>query len=284
MLMIYLVSYMIDVLLIAILKQLASIFIILLILTKVLSITTHLIWKRLFGKHISILKYTTYIGTPIHELGHMIMCVLFRHKIISYKLAQFDMSTGELGYVEHDFNQKNLYHQIGNFFIAIGPILLGGLVVLALNYWILPSSTTSFINQITSTQKLYYNIFEPNIFKETLSLYNTWFSNIVSEINFGHIKTYIALILILSIVLHIDLSKADVNAAKKGIIYIVLSLVVINVVLYYFSYASFIRVDYFIMKYTMLFNLFLPLLLVFGTLCLVITYIFTLIYNLFSQN
>lgn len=282
--MIYLVSFMVDVILIAILKQIISIFLILLILTKVLSIITHLFWKMLYKKHIKLLRYTTYIGTPIHEMGHLIMCIIFRHKIISFKLVKFDMSTGELGYVEHDFNHRNLYHQIGNFFIAIGPILLGGLLVLGLNYWFLPTSTSMFIEKLTSTQDLYYNIFDINILKETYVLYQTWFKSIIKEINFAQIKTYVSLILILSIVLNIDLSKADLYLAKKGILFLVITLIVSNVLLYLLSYMHFIKFDYFIMKYTMLINLFLPILIIFGLFCIIIASVYIFIYHLITKN
>ncbi len=39
---------------------------------------TRMYWSRAFGRKGFLL--TAWIGVPIHELGHAIMCVLFRHK------------------------------------------------------------------------------------------------------------------------------------------------------------------------------------------------------------
>ncbi len=84
---------------------------------------TRMYWSRAFGRKGFLL--TAWIGVPIHELGHAIMCVLFRHKIVATQFFPTDTSQGALGYVQHQYNHKSVYQRIGNFFIGIGPIISG---------------------------------------------------------------------------------------------------------------------------------------------------------------
>ena len=65
----------------------------------------------------------------IHEMGHAIMCFPFGHKITSIRLFRPDPETGMLGYVKHTYNPKNPWAVIGNFFIGIGPLILGSIIV-----------------------------------------------------------------------------------------------------------------------------------------------------------
>ncbi len=80
-----------------------------------------------------IILGTSIVGTPIHELGHAAMCLLFGHKITEMALWQPHSNNGRLGFVTHRYNPRNPYHQIGNLFIGLGPIFSGlGIVTLAL--------------------------------------------------------------------------------------------------------------------------------------------------------
>jgi len=78
-----------------------------------------------------------WLGTIVHELGHAIFCIVFGHKITAMKLFDPDPKTGTLGYVEHSYNSANVYQQVGNFFIGIGPILLGTAIIYFLSYLLL---------------------------------------------------------------------------------------------------------------------------------------------------
>ena len=79
-----------------------------------------------------------WLGTPIHELGHALFCVIFRHRIEEIRFFKPEPATGTLGYVYHKWNPKNPWHVLGNFFIGVGPMVLGCAVLFALFYFLIP--------------------------------------------------------------------------------------------------------------------------------------------------
>ena len=84
---------------------------------------------------------TGIIGTTVHELGHLIMCFIFNHKINSFQFFNFKnyKSESTLGYVSHKYNEKSLYQKAGNFFIGIGPIISGTLFMILSFKFLLPN-------------------------------------------------------------------------------------------------------------------------------------------------
>jgi hypothetical protein len=75
--------------------------------------------------------WTGWLGTPIHELSHAALCVVFWHRIEKMALFEPDVKAGRLGYVMHAYDPRNVYQVVGNFFIGIAP-LIGGTLVLFL--------------------------------------------------------------------------------------------------------------------------------------------------------
>ena len=82
-----------------------------------------------------------WLGTPIHELGHALFCVIFMHKIVKIEFFKPDPLTGTLGYVYHKWNRSNPWQVLGNFFIGIGPVILGCVALFATFYFLIPNSS-----------------------------------------------------------------------------------------------------------------------------------------------
>ncbi len=76
-------------------------------------------------------------GTIVHELGHAVFCLLFGHRITGMRLFDFAPRDGTRGHVAHTFDPTNPWQQVGNFFIGVGPILFGTLVIVAAARWLL---------------------------------------------------------------------------------------------------------------------------------------------------
>ncbi len=86
--------------------------------------------------------YFTAPGVVLHECAHALLCLIFCHRI--EKISFFRSDPGRPpGFVEHSWNNRNLYADAGSFFIAIAPVLAGGAALLALSALLLPVSAAA---------------------------------------------------------------------------------------------------------------------------------------------
>lgn len=86
-------------------------------------------------------RVTSLIGTPLHECGHALMCLLFCHRV--EKIRLFHTKQGN-AMVEHTFNPRNPYAVFGNLWISIGPIIIGLGVIVGLLLLGYPESLRSY--------------------------------------------------------------------------------------------------------------------------------------------
>src|SRR4030067_2216374 len=142
-------------LLLATLAQMASLFLGIFIFGLLIQFISQLSFKSLgnaFGPGGTYL--VAWLGTPGHELGHALFCLIFGHKIEEIRFFKPDKDTGTLGFVYHTWNPKNPWHVLGNFFIGIGPVVLGCAVLFALFYFLIPGSSRVWDSVIASVNSL----------------------------------------------------------------------------------------------------------------------------------
>ena len=170
-----------------------------------------------YGKY--RLRYlTAFIGTPVHELSHALLCVLARHKIHEIKLLQLNGSS-QLGYVYHSFNPKSLYQQCGRFFIGIAPIF-GGLLTMAImskiiyphyGFGQLIGANQNKLLAISSISG-YLDVFAQNI-GHALALFTELF-------NQGKLKFIVWFFAMASITSHICPSASDMKGMAIGALFL----------------------------------------------------------------
>ncbi|WP_223590169.1 hypothetical protein [Neobacillus bataviensis] len=169
---------------------------------------------------------TAWIGTPIHEIGHLIQCFLWGHRVTRVKLLQLNSSNGVLGFVEHQYNRNSMYQQVGNFFIGLGPIFSGiGSLILGM-YLFVPQSFKTFQQQLRehiSLEKL-----DINVIKSIVGAILAISKSLFTIENFINPLFWIFLVIAISISSHIALSKSDIQGSAKGLLTIFFLLVLFN--------------------------------------------------------
>ena len=161
--------------------------------------------RRIFAKTLGA-KTELYItglnGTPIHELSHALFCIIFNHKINDIKL--FTTKSETIGYVLHSYDSRSWYQQIGNFFIGVGPIIIGALIVYFLFLLLAPelkeniySINIDYDKSAGILNMIYSGI--SNIFISIANIFKNIIKNILSNQSFKNIGFWIFIYLSISI-------------------------------------------------------------------------------------
>lgn len=205
-----------------------------------------------------------WLGTAVHETGHALFCVLFGHKINEMKLFSIDSYNGSLGYVNHSYNPDSLFQRIGNFFIGIGPILLGTIVIYYLSRYFLGeqmffSSQNSTIDFHSFSTLNSIGIFFSNIFHSAVAI----FPFIFSFENLTNWKFYLFIYLAFSIGSSITLSGADIEGAIHGFVTMFVALFLLNIITlwmsnsittFFISNSRIFSTFYFVMVFAIILN------------------------------
>ncbi len=208
---------MIDVIICMLLQIVFTIGIILIFGT-LISLCNKAFYSQL-GKRAKLVCYATgFLGTPVHELSHALFCIIFGHKIVDVKLFSLDPDDGNLGYVKHSYNKKNIYQTAGNFFIGIAPIIGITAVMYLLSMWLMPAFTEKITNVAISGE-----------YSDVASLWEIFKDIMLTFVSqFTTYQWWIFLLISIPLALHMTLSKADIKGATTGIIATLIALAIVN--------------------------------------------------------
>jgi hypothetical protein len=157
----------------------------------------------------ALLFLTGWIGTPVHEAGQAIFCLIFRHKITEIKFFS-SQKDGTAAYIKHEYNQKSLYQKIGNFFIGIAPMFFGAMVIYVLLWIFLPECMPQEIGKgigITGLEIL---------------------KNIFNSDNFYNWRFWVFFYLSLSVASHAALSTHDLRGTVPSFLIMLCLIFLIN--------------------------------------------------------
>jgi hypothetical protein len=177
-----------------------------------------------FGK--AGIMLTACIGTPIHEVGHALMCLIFGHKINSIKLFDINPKNSALGYVNHSYNKHNLYQLSGNFFISIGPIFSGSAAILFFMYMLEPNTFKALQKYVVSAPVDSNNIVD--FIKWSWHSIMIVYTGILNSESTAPRSFWIFLLLAICTSSHIALSKADIKNAISGLVVTLFVVVLFN--------------------------------------------------------
>lgn len=175
-----------------------------------------------------VVMATSILGTPVHELGHAIMCLIFGHKITDMSLWQPTSYDGRLGYVTHAYHPRNMYHILGNLFIGIGPIF-SGLGVLTLAFWLgFPETFSEYMATASDMASEGENFFA--LLLEGLKMLPEFFKELIGGTESPLWGRIIALVVILAVAQHISLSPEDIKGSLTAIPLYVGAILILSVV------------------------------------------------------
>jgi hypothetical protein len=148
------------------------------------------------------------VGVTFHELSHLITAVIFRHKINEVRLFRplQGRVDGTLGYVNHSWNNRSMYQNIGNFFIGTAPMFFGAGLLFVVLRVAHPSSFTEVagISEIPGSLGFAFReMFTPS------NLLTIW--------------TPVVFLFILFICPHMHMSWADVKGATSGAVALIIA-------------------------------------------------------------
>ncbi len=156
-----------------------------------------------------------WIGVPVHEFCHAFFCRLFLHDVKKVKWFDPSGKGGAHGYVMHEYHPWNPYHRIGQFFIGVGPVLLGPLILALLFYAMVPASRGIFQPAgVTWASALQVGALLVKSIANKATLTSLWF--------------YLFLYLAVCISSQMELSGADLKQAMNGIVPLFLLLALVN--------------------------------------------------------
>lgn len=90
----------------------------------------HLVLARMSPRVWSMYQITGAVGVPVHELAHVIACLLFGLRITGMALYAPDPVTGSLGYVHFRYHPTSPRQVLGLLIQGVAPLLLGGGITL----------------------------------------------------------------------------------------------------------------------------------------------------------
>lgn len=165
---------------------------------------THEQYNHLFGW--KGILFTAWIGTPIHEIGHIFFAKIFRHQIDKFSLFSPNHNTGGLGHVNHSFNPKSLYQRIGNFFIGAAPLFFGSIVLIILAIIFFPHS----INSLPSLSNI-----------QNIGIYINTLISFIQKSNLNIWQWLLFIYLSFCVVSHMAPSKQDRSNMWDGFFFLV---------------------------------------------------------------
>lgn len=176
-----------------------------------------LFYRNLGGVGKSVSYATGFLGTPIHELCHVVFCLFFGHKIVEVKLFQIDSKDGTLGYVRHTYNTRSIYQCVGNFFIGIAPII-GMCAVMAVIANALLPSTANAISFVVSADSA------AGFFDALGNMIVVFFMSASGW------RWWIFALIAVLLSLHMTLSRADIKGALSGLLALITIVFILDII------------------------------------------------------
>jgi len=215
--------------------------------------------------------YTAWLGTPIHELSHAVMCLIFRHRVTEVKLLQAVDTDGTMGYVRHAYNPNSLYQRIGNLFIGVAPLIGGSLIIALCAKWMTYDSSLAFFDWSQAPQQ--FSFFDLPSWTALGKAILQIFQSLFAVSNYSHPAFWLFVLIALCISSRMSLSNEDIRGAGSGAGALFGLLLVANALSVLLDPALHMQITYWIGRFNFLLMVMLSLSVFFSLLVLLISHL-----------
>ncbi len=214
-----------------------------------LAFLTNAIAKYIGKTCMRVLKPTLFLillgwlGTLVHELGHLLFALLFFRKVAAVKLFTTDPWDPAPGYVAF-YRKGNILQEIGNFFIGIGPLILGTLTIYGTAWWLFGPEILARMDQTPlmgdSFSLRTVGLLVEKVFNSAGAVIAGVFTG--SDHTPGMVLGF--LYVTLSIGSSMTLSKPDIKIAKNGFFALLTLLLVFNLATFWAGNYAALALDW----------------------------------------
>ena len=186
-------------------------------------ILANIIERVTFRTVVSVLGYrcsiyiTGWIGTPVHELSHIVVLWVFRIKVIGFRLFSLDLENETLGHVYSSLDHKNPLHRLGWSLSSIAPLVVGISLIFVLGSFLVPGLSSTFAHvgntplYVETPDTLYYFHI---LFSATLGA----IGSLLDYDNLGRWQFWLFVYVSTCVACHFAPSRQDIRGIGPGIL------------------------------------------------------------------
>jgi hypothetical protein len=169
---------------------------------------------------------TGWLGVPVHEVSHVVSCMVFMHDIEEVQLFTPNEADGTLGLVRHHAPAGNPWAEVGRFFIGVAPLVGGALALFVVARLLLPADALTRLAAVDLGAA-------PHATASAWTGFSRGAAAAASLFRLGHLdepRFWLFLYLTACIGSHLAPSRADLRGAARGAVALVAVLFVVNLV------------------------------------------------------
>jgi hypothetical protein len=203
----------------------------------VLVVLLHLLARIIRKNAIQVFGWDRYLilfgwlGVAVHEIGHLIFFLLFMILVFDVKLFMRKPIRGKIyGYVlPAHLTTHSDYLKIASFFVGVGPIILGTVVIYFMGKFLLGGDALTELQFPIIDETTFVNLANiENFGRSVLNSLNIALAFFLNRQNLADWKFYVFIYIAFSIASAMSLSKSDIRIALLGIATIIITLYIVN--------------------------------------------------------
>ncbi len=174
-----------------------------------------------------------FLGTPVHELSHVVACWIGRNRVEEFALFKPDRQSGSLGYVRHSYDSQSFYQRvIGNSLVSVAPFFGGALVIFLLTSQFFPAFLPKGGKNVLFTADTLQSLGGLTLYLESMGRELTRFAQtLLHEASWRRPGFWFYLFAMLSVGAHLSPSRSDFEGFFRPAMVLLAAVFLVHLVL-----------------------------------------------------